>query len=240
VVNFLNRFKKKKNKYSAEIQFWIKEISNYVNWYSGHLDSHYKTPSPLENQKLKSHNLETSSILTWFELHQKTKYAFDLKLQPDAFSGLKVLDVGSGPMPSGEIFENCELYCLDPLLPDYIKIGFPFHCYREKTRFVYANSEKIPFEDNFFDAVISVNAIDHIDDIFLTAKEINRTLKHCGKLRMHVHYHRKTRTEPIELNDKIMKQAFKWCEGLKKIFESEQKMGAGASHGEVYTLWSNY
>ena len=35
----------------------------------------------------------------------------------------------------------------------------------------------MPFEDGFFDAVISVNAIDHVNDFAETAKEIKRVLK---------------------------------------------------------------
>lgn len=32
--------------------------------------------------------------------------------------------------PNTVVFEGCEVYCLDPLLPEYIKAGHPL-CYYE-------------------------------------------------------------------------------------------------------------
>jgi SAM-dependent methyltransferase len=75
----------------------------------------------------------------------------------------------------------------------------------------------MPFENHFFDAVISVNAIDHVDDFFKTASEIIRVLKPNGKIRLHVHYHIKTQTEPLELNDTIVENAFRGIQNFKKI-----------------------
>ena len=76
---------------------------------------------------------------------------------------MKVLDVGSGPFPSALCFQGCDIYNLDPLMDKYIAAGYPLHCYESRARFVQAKAEAIPFEDGFFDAVISVNAIDHVD-----------------------------------------------------------------------------
>lgn len=231
---------KQPDKNKAEEGFWIEMIRTFVLWYNGEIKECFQTPSPTNDQKIRCHTIEHGAILTWFELHQKPKYAVDLQLPLDTFRAMRVLDVGSGPMPSAEIFEDCELYCLDPLIPNYIKAGYPLHCYRESTKFVYGYSENVPFEENFFDAVISVNAIDHVDDIFLTAEEIGRILKPNGKIRMHVHYHKKTITEPLELNDEVMRKAFGWCSGFRKINETDKKMGASALPGESYALWSNF
>lgn len=233
---------KQPDKYKEEREFWINLISNLILWYNGDIKERHQTSSPTNDQKIQCHTIEHSAILTWFELHQKPKYAVDLQMTSDilVFRGMKVLDVGSGPMPSAEVFEDCELYCLDPLLPDYIRAGYPLHYYRENTRFVHGYAENMFFKDDFFDAVISVNAIDHVDDIYLTAKEIGRVLKPNGMIRMHVHYHKKTIAEPLELNDRVMQKAFSWCTGFKKICEMDKKMGASASPGESYTLWSNF
>ena len=45
-----------------------------------------------------------------------------------------------------------------------------------------AYGENIPFEDNFFDVVISSNAIDHVKNVKETIKEVKRVLKPKGKL----------------------------------------------------------
>lgn len=99
----------------------------------------------------------------------------------------------------------------------------------------------MPFPDNFFDAVISVNAIDHVDDFEQTSKEIERVLKPSGKIRLHIHYHKKTSTEPLELSDKIVGDAFSWCKNFRKVGESFQSRGYELiNEDEKYVLWSNF
>src|SRR4029077_13516697 len=130
----LNRLKKKqistsRTKQDAELDFWRKEIVRYQNWFAGELSVLYKTPSPVSDQKEKAPNQKDASILTWHKLHQEQKYLEDLELAPDAFQGMKVLDIGSGPIPSATCFKGCRIYCLEPLLPKYLEIGFPLHYY---------------------------------------------------------------------------------------------------------------
>ena len=232
-------FQNDKTKYEAEVDFWKNEIKNYMEWYEGKLKSHYMTPSPKEDQKVRTHVISHSAILTWLNLHQEVKYLEDLMLDKTAFKGMKVLDIGSGPLPSALVFEKCELFCLDPLLPEYIKAGFPLHYY-ENVKFVNAFSEKIPITNDFFDAIVSVNAIDHVDDIYKTSLEIKRVLKPQGKVRIHAHYHKKTKTEPLELNDDIISKAFGWCKGFEKIKTLTYKKGSVVGDGEVFVVWSNF
>ena len=122
-----------------------------------------------------------------------------------------------------------------------MEAGFPIHIYESRAKFVYGFSENMPFPDNYFDAIISVNALDHVDDFNLTSNEIQRVLKPGGKLRFHLHYHLKTPTEPLELNDEIVINAFKWADNFKKISESKSKRGSLVEDlSESYTLWSNF
>ncbi len=149
--------------------------------------------------------------------------------------------LGSGPAPisSTLCFEGVDLYCLDPLLDRYLQVGYPLHYY-DGVKFIQAHSENIPVPDNFFDAVISANAIDHVDDLVKTSKEIKRVLKKNGRFAMHAHYHKATSTEPIEITDDIFKKKFSWCQGLKVIKESTTKYGSNANKGEKYVLWRNF
>lgn len=226
------------NKYDLEETFWRNEIDRLVLWYRGEREVHYRTPAPGPNERARHRDSRMAAVLTWFELHQKPKYLLDLALPPDALRGMRVLDVGSGPMPSGEAFSECELYCLDPLFPRYLTAGWPLHLYGPSTRFVQGYAEDMPLEDDFFDAVISVNAIDHVDDFRAAGNEIRRVLKPGGDLCMHVHYHPPTGTEPLELDDGAVDDAFGWCEGLQKRRESDEKSSAFAAAGESYALWS--
>jgi len=239
ILNFLrNSFFK--DKYDAEANFWCSEIKRYIKWYNGEIKKLNGTKSPSKNQKIKVGNLRDNAILTWFNLHQKPKYLIDLDLKKGVFSGKKILDLGAGPMPSGLVFNGCDLYCLDPLYHKYLEIGFPIQYY-DNVKFIKGYSEQIPAKNNFFDAVITVNAIDHVNNLKKTAKEIKRVLKKGGLLAMHIHYHPSTKTEPLEINDAIIKKDFNWCKGLKKVKESKSKFGFTIrKNDETYVLWRNF
>jgi SAM-dependent methyltransferase len=190
--------------------------------------------------KVDAYTIELSAILTFFEVHQKVKYLSDLVLDAEEFKGMKVLDVGSGPFPSALCFKECEVYSLDPLFDSYLAAGYPIHCYETRGRFVHAKAEDIPFEEGYFDAVISVNAIDHVNNFADTAKEIKRILNPHGKFRMHVHYHPATKAEPLEINDEFFLKHYGWVKDLKKIAESKHKFGSTlSSSNEKYVVWGN-
>lgn len=228
-------------KYEAETYFHKAILKSYQQWYDGQLTVLYEEASPAKLEKVKDFNSVFNAIATWHKIHQITKYKEDLMLQDSAFEKLKILDIGSGPMPSALCFINCEVYCLDPLLPLYLEAGYPFHIYDPRAKFVYGFSEYMPFNDHFFDAVISVNALDHVDDFELTTKEIKRVLKPGGKVRLHLHFHPKTVTEPLELNDAVVSKAFSWCQGFRKINESKSKRGYTLKEeNETYSVWSNF
>jgi len=228
-----------KDKEFAEIKFWRKQIKKYISWYKGETPLLYGHSVP-EN-KVKAYTIELSAILTFFETHQKTKYQNDLRLDVDEFSGMKVLDIGSGPFPSALCFTGCEVYSLDPLFDSYLAAGYPIHCYESRGKFVHAKAEAMPFEDGFFDAVISVNAIDHVNNFSDAAKEIKRVLKPGGRFRMHVHYHPKTKAEPLELNDEVFLKHYSWVSNLMKFSESKQKTGTSLDNAspEFYVVWGN-
>jgi SAM-dependent methyltransferase len=222
----------------AEIKFWRRQIDIYKKWYTGEIDTLYDNPSP--RKKADAFLLKEKALAEFFETHQIKKYLVDLQLQNTDFSNMKVLDIGSGPFPNTLCFKNCESYSLDPLLHKYIEAGYPIHCYENRAKFIQAFAEEIPFPNHFFDAVVSVNAIDHVNSFALTAKEIQRILKPGGKFRMHVHYHKKTKAEPIELNDDIFLKHYEWVSDLKKINESKIKTGSVVeSSDERYVLWGN-
>jgi ubiquinone/menaquinone biosynthesis C-methylase UbiE len=228
-------------KYRAEIAFWRRTLKDYKAWYNGDLPVLYGEPTPTNSQRITEFSPDFNAIVTWENAHQRKKYLEDLQLSPDVFRGMTLLDIGCGPHPSAQAFSDCQIYCLDPLLPLYMEAGFPIHIYEDRVRFVCGFSERMPLPDRFFDAVISVNAIDHVDDFFATAREITRVLKAGGLLRFHIHYHPKTTAEPLELNDNIVQEAFKGIKGFRKLAESKNKRGSTVKKDiEMYTLWSNF
>ena len=205
------------NKQTGELEFWKGNLKKLERWYSCDpaVPELYGEGHPGSAEKITGNSLKDNAILTWNNVHQKTKYLKDLMLDKNAFTSKVILDLGSGPIPSATAFQDCDIYCLDPLIADYIKIGYPTHYY-DRTRFICASAEDIPIADNFFDAVLSVNAIDHVDDLWKTAEEVRRVLKPGGLLRIHAHYHKAKILEPIEITDEVMNDAFKWCGVFKK------------------------
>jgi len=226
------------DKQESEAWFWQGFITDLIKWYNGEIKEMYGTKSPDISSRQVLTNEKDSAILAWHKAHQEAKYLYDLKVSKGFFNGKKLLDIGSGPMPSATCFEGADLYCLEPLMDKYLRIGFPIHYYGN-VKFIQACSENIPIQDDFFDAAISVNALDHVDDFEKTALEILRVLKPGGTLIFHLHYHRQTQNEPLELDDQRVSEAFKGVPHFRKISESTAKMGSQCDPGETYTLWTN-
>ena len=93
-------------------------------------------------------------------------------------------------------------------MQDYRDLGYPLEEFEDEIRFVHAKSEKLPFEDRYFDAVISRNALDHVDDFEATCQEICRGIKPSGIVHILLNYHAPTPTEPQLLNDELVVKHF--------------------------------
>ena len=229
------------DKCNAAIEFRRKIVLEYEKWYEGKLKNLYGELAPSKKERINIGNLRENAILTWAKLHQEKKYLEDLHLTKDIFRGFNVLDIGSGGIPSGLVFENCIIYCLDPLIDLFNELGYPFKYYGERAKFINSYSEKMPFPNNYFDAIISVNALDHVDNFHKSVLEIKRVLKPGGLLRIHLHYHQQTVLEPIELSDRIIQQEFESFAGFHKLYESNSKRGSTLEDmNEKYVVWSNF
>ncbi len=226
------------DKQKAELQFWKHEMIKYILWYIGEIPVLYKTSSPLPKQRKETGNIFYSAILTWTELHQKPKYLNDLNITTNHFFNKRILDVGSGPIPSAICLKDCDIYSLDPLMNKYASIGYPFDIY-PNVNFINAYVENIPIEDNFFDVIISVNAIDHVDNLESASKELCRVAKDNCSFIMHVHYHKPTIYEPIEINDTIFSTVFSWVKGLRVAKRTISSFSSTTSKNEEFVLWSN-
>jgi len=230
-----------RRKSDAELAFWREEIKRYVDWYHG-VTPLYGFACPSEPQKVKSERgMPIDAMETWLRCFQMPKYVGDLQLTGNSFQGLRLLDVGCGPFPNLLAFNNCLRIGIDPLVHEYQKVGFPLDVWSNDFTYCRCKAEDIPFPARSFDAVVSVNAIDHVDDYAQTAREIRRVLRSPGIFRMHVHYHRRTVCEPIELNDELFLAHYSWVCGLRKIHEggSQNLGGTKANPGERYVVWGN-
>ena len=226
----------------SEWNFWRQEISRYIDWYEGKIDYLWGVPRPPDEIKITGYGLKENAIRTWaYSSANKTlKYPRRLFIPRDYFSEKRILDVGCGPIPCALAFIDCEIYGLDQLVDEFKELGFPLDDYSERLTYVQGSAESMPFEDNFFDAVISVNAIDHVDDFSAAAKEISRVLRPEGTLRMETHYHQPTTTEPWSLNDDMVIKHFGHL-GIRKVHErpfTEVNLEV-PERGEKLVVWAN-
>jgi len=194
------------SKQLGELVWWHKRIRELTTWYNG-LD---------DNKKVKQYNLIGNVAVSW--TNAIPKYPRLIQLPTDYFQNMKILDIGCGPLPFALAFTDCEIYGIDPLLDMYRRMGFPVDEYSKRLTYVSCPAENMPFEDEFFDAIISVNAIDHVDDLAQVASEISRVLRPGGIVRFWIEYHTPRILEPWSIDDATIIRYFGRL-GIKKISE---------------------
>jgi ubiquinone/menaquinone biosynthesis C-methylase UbiE len=208
-----------KRKYASELDYWKGELEHLRTWYENGSTDWWGVPSPPPDKKQKiSDNWATNAVMTMHRI--RPSYLEELQLDADYLCGQRVLEVGCGPLAPILQFENCSRHGLDPLLDQYIESGWPLYDYDAK--FVNAKGESMPYPDAYFDAVISVNALDHVDDFRKVASEIQRVLKIGGRIYFEIEYHTPTVTEPHNLNDAVVLESFSSC-NMKKVIERGKK-----------------
>ena len=223
---------------------WLRgEVPKFLAWYQGDLPELWGVSAPSEAVKVRGFDQFLNAVSTFLSM-RAGYYPQHLLAPPTHFAGRKLLDVGCGAIPFALGFVDCQIYGVDPLTDEYRALGFPLDQYSDRMTYVKAGAEHMPFEDNFFDAVISVNAIDHVDDIAQSAREISRVLAPTGTARFEVPYHSPSRLEPLALSDEAMMTHFHDL-GLRKIAEriavEDERVGPGQPDDleEKITVWAN-
>jgi len=206
-------------KYKSEIGFWKKELSNFEKWANGEIDLYnIPFPSTFKKQELSPQEL-------WTIIFQQPHYLKSLQVSEGVFKHKKILEVGCGPVSGVGVFKNAIVYGIDPLMNDYYDIGYRFPQDENFTIFACRAEELTNiFPKNFFDVVISVNAIDHVDDIEKTSSEINKVVKSDCLFAMNIEYHIPRICEPIVLNNKRVEKIFNWVPSLRKIEQIDNKV----------------
>lgn len=137
----------------------------------------------------------------WYEYY----YTENFNIEKKDYFNKKILDIGCGPLGSLEwISENAKCFGLDPLSNDYY---CNFDCKNHNMTYIKANSENIPFPDNYFDYVTSINSLDHVDSVEETLSEIHRVLIPKGIFLLIVEInHPPTVCEPHELTENLIEK----------------------------------
>lgn len=227
-------------KQHAELEFWNKELHHYYReWMHGGIKELYgiHRPEPLFRYPGAS---EVQNALRLWTFADRHRYCKHLLIPSDYWAGLRGVEIGCGPLGLGRWFAETNIIGIDPLLPHYVKIGFP----RIETKYYKAIpgvAERLDFANHSCDFAYSVNAIDHVDDFEAAVEELERVVDPIGEIRIEVHYHEATVTEPIVLNDERVKAAFKKFD-MKKISELPSTAFYPAGTHPVtdrFALWSN-
>lgn len=207
-------------KYETELQHWREEIAHLAEWFNGKTDW-WGIPPPRPEQKITSNDLwSVNAILTMHRV--RPSYWEELKLPGNQFEGQRVLEVGCGALVPILQFEGCERHGIDPLVNAYTKLGWPL--YALDAKIINAHGEHMPYPDAYFDTVISVNALDHVDDFDKVTTEMQRVLKPGGRLYIEVEYHEATVAEPLELTDEIVKASFQQIRMNKIVQRGKRDM----------------
>jgi ubiquinone/menaquinone biosynthesis C-methylase UbiE len=240
---FFIRYKSLPVKQRTELYFWYRFLSQCTKWYQGKRRVLHDVPAPADEAKVTGYSLEENAIRTWTRIGSK-KYLDHLLVPTNYFKGMKILDVGCGPIPYALVFTGCKIFGLDQLVGFYKDLGYPLDSYSQRLTYIKGSVEKIPMEDGFFDAVISVNAIEHVDDFRTAAKEICRVLRPGGVLRFEAQYHKPRVNEPWQLNDDLVLKHFGRL-GIRKISERDSdelyhdpSLRARYRGGKT-TIWAN-
>ena len=204
-----------KRKHEAELAYWQSELAHLEDWFQKGTRDWWGLRPPSRGQKLAISDLWVVNAVATRNALRPT-YWERLQIEKDHFRGQRVLEVGSGPMAPILQFSDCTRHCVDPLVNLYMEAGW--HLFAYEAKFVNTGGESLPYPDGYFDAVISVNALDHVDDFERVAAEIERVLRPGGRTYFEVEYHAPTVTEPVRLNDGRVARAFSRCE-LKLVMK---------------------
>lgn len=227
------------DKYAAEIQFWTEERDRYVDWYEGRLREFYGVPRPSHSAKITRHDTPRLDALETWVNADRWRYCKHLFVPPTYWGGKTVLEIGCGPLGLSQGFVGANLIGLDPLVETYVALGYLLNEHR--IDYLPNPVEDIPLWDDSVDATFSVNAIDHVDDFAAACREIERVTRPDGEIRIEVHYHAATTTEPWVLNDEIVAGAFRKFR-MRKIAESPSTLFyPPGTHPRTdrFALWSN-
>jgi SAM-dependent methyltransferase len=231
------------SKHLSELAWWEEGLRKRVAWYRGERTM-YGRPPPTDDEKHVRATVEASAGVTTVAV-SLDRYPKALKIPRHHFAGKTILDLGCGPYPLSVAFTDCRIVGLDPLVHEYETVGFPLAEFADRVTFVRGFAEDMPFASQSFDAVISVNAIDHVDDFATAAREIGRVLKKNGVLRMQVHYHEPTELEPNSLDDEAI-LAHLGHLGITKVSDEPAVISARepgeaprATPGERFVVWAN-
>jgi len=88
----------------------------------------------------------------------------------------KIIEIGCSPVANIHRINAKKKIGLDPLVVDLKQF------YDTDVQMICGRAEQIPIVDNYFDVILCVNALDHMEDMEKSLSEMHRILKKGGSL----------------------------------------------------------
>lgn len=221
VLSYVPTYKKWR-KYNRELNYWKRELEHLKQWWVGTDIFWGVEPVKEDTRDFFSTYSDKQEIESAVAYLTTKRPHYKEHLQIERIQG-KILEVGCGPIPGILHFPAlCTRFGIDPLINEYIKMGWPLYEY--PMIFVNGYAEDMPFPDNYFDAIIAVNSLDHVDNFEKTAQEIQRVLKPQGKLYMEIESHKPRPCEPQQININDVKKSFNKCALILKKRRSKKQL----------------
>jgi SAM-dependent methyltransferase len=218
-------------KYQEELGWWVNTTATqYIPWYRGEIP--FALGCPLPADKVTRYETEWENACATLAQAQSRDYSDTLCIPLDYDCGA-LLDIGCGPFVSAQFLKHRHLFCLDALIEFYLTARYPIRQAGAVLLPLYAE-DMWTIPDNFFDTIVSCNALDHVDDFEATAVEIQRVAKPDALLRLAILFRPEaTKTEPLVIDDERVQRAFTKMP-LRKLWEGYEE-AAKIRH----TLWGN-
>jgi len=171
------------------------------------------------------------------KLLEKLGYKYAEKLSSIRFEKGKILDSGCGfggmDIALAKRIPGCEIIGIDlsDTLLEYANSSVSDTNFKNRLKFKKGDVQKIPFEDNTFDVVFSVNMVHWVDDPIVMLNEIKRVLKPNGYL-----FIKDLRRSWLGIFESEIKSAFSLNEAKKLIRQA--KLSRGTFSKSI--LWWNF
>jgi len=122
----------------------------------------------------------------------------------ERFDSYNILEIGCGPIGIINYINRGNRYGLDPLEKFYRSNETLTKLRDQRVQYLEGSGERIPFEDDFFDLVISDNVLDHVCNTHAVMDEALRVLKPDGCLYLIVNVRTRFGTKTHKVLSKLL------------------------------------
>lgn len=174
--------------------------------------------------------------------HIFTNIHENLNIDP---SSSRILEIGGGATPLATHANSKNITLVDPLM-NFYKETFP-EVFAGGATGIEARAEKLPFDEDSFDIIVTRNTLDHVEDVEKCMKEMKRVLKPEGAIYIGMNVFagplliyriiNKDPEHPYTFSEKSFKKLTNRYFATSFEIKNDPINGAHFSENEDQTLW---